>query len=87
MQYSGLYRINRVTSTFKGGVFEQRLTGQRLPLQEKEKESETTFGLGSITASPFKLAKKAFDALETGLLDLGEDIATGISDAAATFLD
>jgi hypothetical protein len=81
MQYSGLFRINRVTSTFKGGQFEQRLFGQRLPLQEKEKESENVFGTGSIGSSPEKIVKKMAsfggDIID-GAVDLGSKISSAI---------
>jgi hypothetical protein len=68
MQYSGLFRINQVTSTFKTGQFEQRLFGQRLPLQEKEKESEVgMFGTSSLGKSASKLLKTVGGALSDGL--------------------
>lgn len=88
MQYSGLYRINQVSSTFKAGQFEQRLTGQRLPLQEKEKESETSFGLGSLLASPGKMLKKAASSIGLGeVVDAVETGASRVIQSVATFLD
>lgn len=80
MQFCGLYRINRVTSTFKGGQFEQRLLGQRLPLQEKEKESEVgTFSLDSIAASAEKIVKKVGGAIGDAASSVGESIATFVT--------
>lgn len=83
MQYSGLYRINQVTSTFKAGQFEQRLTGQRLPLQEKEKESESVFGIDKILPSPSKIAKKlagfggeVLDEIGTAFSDAGTAVTS-----------
>lgn len=45
MQYSGMYKIRTVVSTFNGGEFIQKLKGQRMPLQESKQEStpEQTF--------------------------------------------
>jgi hypothetical protein len=45
MQYSGMYKIRTVVSTFNGGEFVQKLKGQRMPLQESKQEStpEQTF--------------------------------------------
>lgn len=34
--FTGLYRVNTVTSTFRGGVFKQTLKGSRRPLQESK---------------------------------------------------
>ena len=39
MQYSGMYKVLTVNSTFKGGEFVQTLKGQRMPLQESKQES------------------------------------------------
>ena len=39
MQYSGMYKIRTVVSTFNGGEFTQKLKGQRMPLQESKQES------------------------------------------------
>jgi hypothetical protein len=38
-QWSGLYSVLNVTSTFKSGQFKQVLTGMRRPLQELQEES------------------------------------------------
>jgi hypothetical protein len=38
-QWSGLYAVQNVTSTFKSGQFKQTLKGMRLPLQELQEES------------------------------------------------
>lgn len=81
MQYSGLFRINRVTSTFKGGMFEQRLLGQRLPMQERSKETEATFSTDNMTQSAEKIMKKA--------AEIGGDIIGGIGsaiDSTITFI-
>jgi hypothetical protein len=86
MQYSGLFRINQVTSTFKTGQFEQRLFGQRLPLQEKEKESEVgPFSTSSLGQSAEKLLKKAGGAISDGLDTLGGAISDAY-DSVATFV-
>lgn len=49
MQYSGLYCLTNVTSTFKQGQFKQRLTGFRRPLQENlfEATPEQTFNVSN----------------------------------------
>lgn len=39
MQYSGMYKVLTVNSTFKGGEFVQTLKGQRMPLQESKQEA------------------------------------------------
>jgi hypothetical protein len=86
MQYSGLFRINQVTSTFKTGQFEQRLFGQRLPLQEKEKESEVgPFSTSKLGQSAEKLLKKAGGAISDGLDTLG-NVASDAYDSVATFV-
>lgn len=41
MQYSGFFKITTITNTFKGGKFEQSLSGYRYPLQEGSTPSET----------------------------------------------
>jgi hypothetical protein len=38
-QFSGLYSIQNVTSTFRTGQFKQKLHGMRRPLQELQEES------------------------------------------------
>jgi hypothetical protein len=85
MQYSGLYRINRVTSTFKSGQFEQRLLGQRLRLQEKEKESQSSFGTGNLTASAENIMKKISN-LPGDLVDTVSDVASSIGKNIVTFI-
>jgi len=37
MQFSGLYKLTNVTSTFSGGTFKQTLIGYRRPMQESTK--------------------------------------------------
>ena len=44
-QYSGLYAVTNVTSTFRDGQFKQNVIGMRRPLQElKEESGNDTFG-------------------------------------------
>lgn len=48
LQYSGLFKINQVTSNFNKGMFKQHLLGQRLPGQESLAE-ESSFSFDSFT--------------------------------------
>ena len=50
--FTGLYRVNTVTSTFKNGVFKQRLVGSRRPLQELKAEGSANSTLNSSTPAP-----------------------------------
>jgi hypothetical protein len=49
--YSGLFRLNTLTSSFKNGSFTQRLHGNRLPGQENTSEpsKDGLFNLGQVT--------------------------------------
>jgi ABC-type molybdate transport system substrate-binding protein len=53
MQYSGMYKLNTVISTFADGSFTQVLQGQRMPQQENPTEAAAadtfnTSGVGEI---------------------------------------
>jgi hypothetical protein len=50
--FTGLYRVNTVTSTFKNGVFKQRLVGSRRPLQELTAEGASTTVINTSTPKP-----------------------------------
>ena len=45
--WTGLYNVNQVTSSFKGGVFRQNLRGFRLPMQEAGQEGTSSSVLNS----------------------------------------
>lgn len=51
LQYSGLFRLNKLTSFFKNGSFTQRIYGNRLPQQENtnEESKSSTFSLSKLT--------------------------------------
>lgn len=53
-QFSGLYRVRRVTSTFAGGMFKQVLTGSRLDQQENPSigTANQTFTTSNKTIDP-----------------------------------
>jgi hypothetical protein len=50
--FTGLYRVNTCTSTFRNGVFKQRLSGSRRNLQELEAEGSSTAVLNTSTPKP-----------------------------------
>lgn len=61
MTFNGLYRINQLTSTFRGGEFRQVLKGQRRNQQEaiQEGTSDNALSTDSITAGIKQLGKIA----------------------------
>jgi hypothetical protein len=61
MQYSGLFRINQATSTFKDGKFEQHLIGQRLDQQENPTEATSSFSLDNLLKDGIAAIGKALD--------------------------
>jgi len=68
MQFSGLYTITNVTSTFKNGEFTQHLVGNRRPLQESTKQEATLKQIDPIkppsdpiTKSPSGASTQVFD--------------------------
>lgn len=50
--FTGLYRVNTCTSTFKNGVFKQRLSGSRRNLQELETDGSSTAVINTSTPKP-----------------------------------
>lgn len=51
IDYSGFYRVNTITSTFKGGMFTQILHGNRRLLQDLIKESTGSSGFSNASLS------------------------------------
>jgi hypothetical protein len=53
MQFSGLYKLTNVTSTFSSGHFKQTLVGYRRPMQESTKpEVKDTFSVSKTVPDP-----------------------------------
>lgn len=61
MQYSGLFRVNQLTSYFKNGSFTQRLHGNRLKQQESSaaESKSSAFSLSHITQDGLSALGKA----------------------------
>lgn len=61
LQYSGLFKLNKLTSYFKNGEFKQRLHGQRLPGQENTapESKSSSFSLEKITKDGLAALGKA----------------------------
>lgn len=72
MQFSGMYKINRVINKFFGGEFKQTLVGQRLPRQESlvEATSDQTFNTGTIS--------HAIEEFSAGVSHAIEDVSNGL---------
>ena len=77
MQFSGLYKVTNVVSTFKGGEFIQHLTGQRRPLYESQAPELTP-----TQASPIKAASDLITKFTDGSsLQIFDDGSKLITDA------
>ena len=77
MQFSGLYRVTNVVSTFKGGEFIQTLTGNRRPLFESQAPELTPQ-----QASPLKAASDLITKFTDGSsLQIFDDGSKLITDA------
>lgn len=65
MQYSGLFIARQVTSTFKGGKFEQRLKCQRAPGQESAKDESKggSFNMDKLTKDGLESIGKAIKSI------------------------
>ena len=61
MQYSGLYTVNEVTSTFINGEFRQILKGWRRPTQEYTTEASSTSSFNTSTSAPSTSADLIWD--------------------------
>lgn len=75
MQFSGLYKVTNVTSTFKGGEFTQVLTGNRRPMYESMKPE-----IKPQESSPIKAANAAItkflDGSSVQIFDDGSKLIT-----------
>jgi hypothetical protein len=68
MQFSGLYKVTNVTSTFSGGAFKQTLIGYRRPMQESTKpelKPAETFNPNNKVADPIPPTGPANPELRT----------------------
>lgn len=73
MQFSGMYKINKVINTFNGGEFKQVLQGQRLPRQESlvEATSDQIFNTGTISDVIEEGFERIGDVVDGLLTDIG----------------
>jgi len=49
LQFSGVYTVRQVVSTFSKGAFEQQLSGKRASMQESASTKESSFSLSNFT--------------------------------------
>ena len=49
LQFSGVYTVRQVVSTFSKGTFEQQLSGKRAAMQESASTKESSFSLSNFT--------------------------------------
>jgi len=75
ISWSGLYRITLVTSSFKGGVFTQKLQGNRRPLQEAKKTA-TPSQTFNVSQPPDPTVTKFDDGSSIQQFDDGSTLAT-----------
>lgn len=61
-QYSGLYAVTDVISTFRDGQFKQNLRGMRRPLQELKEESGNDETFGNLTPTETEKPENSSDA-------------------------
>jgi hypothetical protein len=74
-QFSGLYAVKNITSTFKDGVFKQTLTGLRAPLQELTSPEIKPQQLSPIKAAS-DLITKFTDGSSVQIFDDGSKLIT-----------
>jgi len=58
LQFSGIYTVRQVVSTFTKGMFEQTLTGSRATMQESAATDESSFSMSDFTKNGMKALKK-----------------------------